>query len=271
MKLKNILKYALSETYTILGVLSTFLAVICLVDFNELFPQLGIRALCVLAIFGVSYLAALVKVLLANRATVNLENNREAVLEFGDLFECEDQIVIPVNDSFDTLVNDIVIAKTSIHGQFVLKYFGGQEGELDRIITEQLTRAGVCPVGEYNSGEKGGKLKFYPPGTTVPVTVAGKTFYLMAMTHFKGNRVQPDMKMYYTAVLSMLEYLDGCAAGRPVYMPFLGNGLAGIMREKENELVNLLSVLKMSQMRIKNIHIVLHSDMRWRMDLSHIR
>lgn len=267
MKLGKILRFALDETYTILAVLGTFLTVTALIDFNELFPELGTRAVCIVLMFAVSYVIGILKVLFTTKHSVDLGNGRSAVLEFGDLFEKEDQIVIPVNDCFDTLVDDVLISGKSIHGQFIQKYFGGNTAELDRLIDQQLQN--VPAAGQYQAGEKRGKLPYYPPGTVVTVSVRGKEFYLVALTHFSGNVVQPDLKMYYLAVLALLEHLNQRASGRTVYMPFLGAGLARLGRDKDTELNHLLCILKMSSVNITgDIHIVLHSSMRDKIHLS---
>ena len=158
MKLGKILRFALDETYTILAVLGTFLTVTALIDFNELFPELGTRAVCIVLMFAVSYVIGILKVLFTTKHSVDLGNGRGAVLEFGDLFEKEDQIVIPVDDCFDTLVDDVLISGKSIHGQFIQKYFGGNTAELDRLIDQQLQN--VPAAGQYQAGEKRGKLPY---------------------------------------------------------------------------------------------------------------
>lgn len=267
-QIKPILRFALGEVYTFLGVFSTLLTIICLIDFSELVPDFAGRIVCVVIVFAVSYGMAVIRVASTKQTVVDLENGREAVLEYGDLFTSGDRIVIPVNDSFDTLVDDVLIAKSSIHGQFVLKYFEGREKELDRIIEKGLERVKVA--GRYTN--KNGKPLYYPPGTVVPVRVGEKTFYLLALTHFRGNTVEPNMKIYYTAVLTLLEYLNKATAGAPVYIPLLGSGLARINREKENELANLLSILRMSRVKIVGgIHIVLHPDMRGKVNILRYR
>lgn len=187
--------------------------------------------------------------------TVDLCNGRKGSVEFGDLFEKADQIVIPVNDSFDTLVDDIVIARGSVHGQFILRLFERNVDDLNRMIEKELS--GIEPAGTYGD-EKYGKKTYYPLGTAITVIVADKTYYLVALTHFEKNTVKPDLEGYYMALLSLIAFLNDRTAGRPVYLPLLGAGLARLGREKELILENLLSVLRMSETAIVGkLYIVL--------------
>lgn len=124
------IKFAFSEVNTILGVVSAFLTTICVIDFSELCPELSMRICIVCGIFIVAFLAAFIKTMCTRRVKVDLNDGRMAIVECGDLFSGGEVIVIPVNDSFDTIVDDIIIAKKSIHGQFVKRFFDNHVEEI---------------------------------------------------------------------------------------------------------------------------------------------
>ena len=50
-----------------------------------------------------------------------LINNTEVNVIFGDIFKCEGKKVIAFNEYFDTLVDDVIIAKKSLNGQAITK------------------------------------------------------------------------------------------------------------------------------------------------------
>lgn len=128
--------------------------------------------------------------------------------------------------------------------------------DLNWMIEKELS--GIEPAGTCGE-EKYGNKTYYPLGTAITVLVAGKTYYLVALTHFEKNTVKPDLEGYYTALLSLIAFLNDRTAGRPVYLPLLGSGLARLGREKELILDNLLSVLRMSETAIVGeLCIVLH-------------
>ena len=270
MSMKNWtkVKFAFSEVNTILGVVSAFLTVICLIDFNKLFPKLSTRIYIVCGIFLIAFLIAGIKAIFTRNVEVNLGDGRSAVIECGDLFNCGDVVVIPVNDSFDTIVNDTIIAKKSVHGQFVTRFFSNQLEELDNQIERALIN--IRPAGMY-SEQKKGKKPYYPIGTTIVVRSGGKDYYLLALTHFKGDAVQPDLEGYYMAILRLMEYLDAHVSGRQIYLPLIGSGLARLGRRKQQVLENLLCVLKMSRTTmVGKIHIVLHKNDLGKINLHNI-
>lgn len=255
-KIWPVIRFAFGEVHTILGVVGVFLTVICLLDVNRLFPEFFTRVLLVTAIFAVAFLTAFVKTVMTRRITVDLCKGRRGCVEFGNLFDKKDQIVIPVNDAFDTLADDHVIATGSVHGQFITHVIGRNVEYLDQMIERELAK--IPAAGEYGE-EKTGKKRFYPLGTTITVSAAGKTFYLTALTHFEGNTVKPDLPGYYRALFTLIDYLNSQTAGKTVYLPLMGSGLARLGREKELVLENMLTVLRMSETAmVGEMCIVLH-------------
>lgn len=259
------IKYIWGEANVILSVAGVFVTIICLIDFNSIVPKLWVRVLCVIIIFVISFLGAVLKITCVEHVEVDLENSRRAVLEFADLFNEDDQIVIPVNDSFDTIVDDVLIARKSVHGQFVIRYFENNTEYLDDLIKKALK--GYKTEGSYEK-EKLGNRDYYPLGTTITIQAAGKTFYLTALTHFNGCTVEPDLAGYYEAILRLFEYLNKMTAGKAVCMPLLGGGLARLGRTKEHILENLLSILKMNKTALPDkIHICLDKQLKEQINL----
>jgi len=245
----------------ILGALGTLITIICIVDFSVIFPKLWQRILLVFTMFAIAFGVAIVKTILTKSVSVDLGSGRKGIIEFGDLFAKGKRIVIPVNDSFDTKVDEIVITKNSVHGQFVRKIFEGTREELDLLIEKQLKN--ISPQGVYGD-EKSGKKKYYPLGTTIPVEQNGKTYYLFALTHFKGNREEGNLLGYYCAVLRLIEYINNYKAGNPVYIPLLGAGLGRLAKKKEWVLRNLISIFRMSRTSLADdIHIVIYRKNIW--------
>lgn len=256
MKKWTMLEHALSETKTILGVISAFMTIICLIDFNSIFPELHVRIIIVCGIFFIAFLAAVIKTISTRRVEVDLGEGRTAVVEYGDLFERGDTVVIPVNDSFDTIADDITISKNSVHGQFVKHFYEDNTEELNRLIAGELK--GISPLGEYGDEKRGNKV-FYPLGTVICIRTGNKKYYWVATTHFKGNCIQPDLQGYYLAILKLMEYLNAHTSGKDVYMPLIGSGLTRLDKTKQLILENFLTILKMSKTSmVGKVHIVLY-------------
>jgi len=92
---------------------------------------------------------------------------------YGDLFECSDIIIIPVNEYFDALVDNVVISENTIHGVFINKYFSNDEMTLKKLILKGL--GSVKPISKNIKRKKGNKNK-YPLGTVSIVERDGKVF-----------------------------------------------------------------------------------------------
>ena len=60
---------------------------------------------------------------LNRKCTFRIRNNLKINIFYGDLFEQKGNIIIPVNEYFDTIVDDKIIAEKTLHGQFVKKIF----------------------------------------------------------------------------------------------------------------------------------------------------
>lgn len=256
MKKWIIFQHAFHETKTILGIVSAFLTIICLIDFSEIFPQLWIRVLIVCIIFSSAFLAAVLKILFTRRVEVDLGEGRSAVVEYGDLFDTGEHIVVPVNDAFDTLADDILIAKNSVHGQFIKRFYEDNVDELNARIASKLND--VTSSGIYGDDKKGNKI-YYPLGTTINIRIGNQNFYLVAVTHFKGNNVHPDLEGYYISILHLIEYLNSHTSGKDVYLPLIGSGRTRLDKTKQFVLENLLMILKMSKTpMIGKMHIVLY-------------
>lgn len=72
------------------------------------------------------------------KLTIFITKKLKVNIFFGDLFEGKTNIVIPVNEYFDTLVDDKVISSKTLHGMLVRYIFGGNEQNLINQINEQL-------------------------------------------------------------------------------------------------------------------------------------
>lgn len=75
-----------------------------------------------------------------NKIKLKLSDKVKAQIFFGDLFESKEIIVIPVNEYFDTIVDEKIISSNTIHGKFVQKFFGGNEAELKKQIKKELVK-----------------------------------------------------------------------------------------------------------------------------------
>lgn len=198
------------------------------------------------------------------RQSIQLKiNTSDVEVKFGDIFsEHADFKVIPFNEYFDTLVDDKVIAESSLNGQYIKKFFTDKVGELDRIIStdDHLPEAVIFE----NTNRPVGKKTVYKLGTICIV----KDYLLTALTHFDAdNRAYLDIKDYISGLLNFWNEVDRTYAGKTVALPVLGSGITrfkGYGNISDQELLELIIwTFKVSPVKFAHpskMKIVVHKD-----------
>ncbi len=120
-----------------------------------------------LGLLSIALIYALYSIRERTEVELSLSDKVKAKIFYGDLFKSEGIIVIPVNDYFDTIVDNKIVSSNTLHGMFIQSVFGGNEAELKRQLKRELDK--YEPL-EINSGRKSGNKKSYPLGTVCQVT-----------------------------------------------------------------------------------------------------
>jgi hypothetical protein len=82
-------------------------------------------------------------------------------IKFADVFKEDGWKAIAVNDFFDSAVNDYHVAKNSLHGQLISKFWPANTADWDQQIETSLKLIKFSEVARPS-----GKTKKYPIGTT---------------------------------------------------------------------------------------------------------
>ena len=221
-----------------------------------------------IGLFILSLIIAYYKNRSKNKIKLNLSDQVEAKIFFGDLFESNEIIVIPVNEYFDTTVDDKIISSKTIHGKFIKKFFGGNEADLKRQITNGLSQ--YKPL-EINSERKSGNKYKYPLGTVCEVTSDNKIFYLVALTRFNSNhRAVVNNSEYQGVLCDLFSYIEQNSQGRKVSVPLIGAGHSGVKLSKQKLLEFLLFSISLKDdlTLINGVDVVLHESIKKEIDLT---
>lgn len=224
--------------------------------------------LVILTILLISALYALITVWPKNKIKLKLTEKVEANVFFGDLFSAKEIIVIPVNEYFDTLVDEKIISSKTLHGIFVRAYFGGNEADLKKQISNSLN--GIEYV-DMNSGRSSGNKKKYPLGTVCQVKKEDKVFFLVALTKFNENdRAEVKNSEYQRVLCDLFSYIEQNSQGRSISIPLIGSGHSGVSLSKQKLLEFLLfSIgLKDNLTLVGGVNIVLHKSIKNEIDLN---
>lgn len=263
------LKLFLRNTLIALGITSSVVTVlwaIFSVQLNELVKGCEWYFLGFIVLTNIIY--GVVSVLPKTKVKLKLGENLKVDVSFGDIFEKDGIVVIPVNDYFDTLVDEKVVSSNTIHGIFVKRFFGGNEKQLKRLISSSLKN--IVPI-EINKARKQGNQSRYPLGTVACVPYNGKSYYLVALTRFNGNHRAEVTKSEYQRVLcDLFDYVEQNSQGNRVNVPLIGGGHSGLDLPKQKLLEFLLLSISLNDKLslINGLEVVLHQGIKNEISLN---
>jgi hypothetical protein len=262
-------KIFISNTMIVLGSISSIVTVVSAFISSEaanLVKDNPLINLAVIAIIAISYGSYSVRK--KYEVELKLSDRVKANVFFGDIFQYDGITIIPVNDYFDTLVDNNVVSSNTLHGIFIKKFFGGNENNLREQITSGLSN--VVPI-DTNSNRTIENNKRYPLGTVCEVKNDGKVFYLVALTRFNENhRAEITNSEYQDVLCRLFAFIEQKSQGRKVNIPLIGGGHAGVKFSKQKLLEFLLFSIALSDnlTLINGVNVVLHESVKDEIDLS---
>jgi hypothetical protein len=192
------------------------------------------------------------------KITLKIRNTRIQVA-VGDIFKEDGKKIIPFNEYFDTIVDDVIVAKKSLHGQYIQNMVPNTE-EFDNKI---VTTLGSGPISRTDKKRALGKTIAYKLGTIYK----DNDYWLLAYSKFdKNNKAYLSVQDYAECYMNMWSEVDKYHAGNSVCMPVIGSG--GIVRINDNTpqllLENILWTFRLSGInlgRTATLKIVVHQSM----------
>ena len=188
-------------------------------------------------------------------------NNSKAEVKIGNIFEEEGLKVIAFNEYFDSLVNEKVIASSTLNGQFINNYVN-DINELNKEILENKHLS--SRKLENNTSRREGNTQKYALGSIHE----HNDYLLTAFTKFdEDNRAFLKMSDYINCLLNFWNEIDIIYANRSVIIPLLGTGITRLkdydtMSEQE-KLELLLWSFKVSRIKFTypaKVTVVIHES-----------
>lgn len=172
---------------------------------------------------------------IASRGTIVVEAMYGNVLEIKKEKKEESKpvIVIPVNSSFDTVVEDDqsivdrIVEGTSIHGQWLKKYGPDKKSinKIDNEISKYIQDKKMAPINCLTN--KRGKKEIYKLGSHVFIERDDYSFLLFALTEFDEHNkvIKKDADIFADLMKILIDITDECP-GKHVYIPVMGTKIA---------------------------------------------
>jgi len=219
MKVSPFDKRVLNKFYAFLGAISVITSIVFLFAGIEDKDKPIAGAVALGAILLV-YIGILIH---ANvRRSIRLKiNTSEVEVYFGDIFEDTAELkAISFNEYFDTQVDDKIISKGSLHGQFIEKLYAGRVDALDDIIAadEHLPEM----IAGENPTRLAGKKTKYKLGTVC----MAEEYLLIALSRFDANnKAFLEISDYIGCLLAFWNEVDSVYNERTLALPVLGSGI----------------------------------------------
>ena len=191
-------------------------------------------------------------------------------VKFGDIFEDEGVVVIPVNEFFDGMLGDHV-SETSLHGVFIKKILGGQAQSFFRLTEEALHSVTAEQVQR-----ESGRDKRYPIGTVASVDINDKRYLLTALsrTNILTLKASATVHELWDCLMGTWREARISSNGNRILVPLIGSGLSGVGLPSKNLteiiLTSLLYCTKQQKIA-DNVTLVLHPRLKKEIDLEAIR
>lgn len=225
-----------------------------------------------IGLLGLIYLAIWVWSNNLNKIDINVEGS-EVTIKVGDIFSESGLKAIAFNEYFDTVVDNKIIAESSLNGIFIQKHLDEPISELDRHIENYSFEKDEKL--DNNLERKLGKKLRYQIGTICVY----KDFLLAAFTKFDNdNKAVLTMPEYLEFLINFWDKVNKVYAQQSVSTPVFGSGITRIKGHKtisdEDLLKIMLWTFRISEMRFKypaKLTIVIHKDKIDRINLLDIK
>ncbi|WP_197202490.1 Thoeris anti-phage system NAD(+) hydrolase ThsA [Bacillus safensis] len=177
--------------------------------------------LMVVALSLVIIIFRFIRLLFLSNITLNL-NGSEVEIKKGNIFEVprNNYKVIAFNEFFDTQVDDVIIARETLNGQYINRYYSEQDiSKLDQEIKDDVK----LKIEEKNVERPlGGKTTRYTLGSVFK----DMDFFLVAFSKFdRENRAHLKLNEYASCMLNVWNEVNTLHASKEVFIPLLGSGI----------------------------------------------
>ena len=190
------------------------------------------------------------------KKSINLQiRGMKVSICYGDIFSCKELKVIGCDTHFDSRIDDVVIAKKSLHGQLFLQH--GVVKDIKKAIRKEAERL--------NLAKDDSDLYDFPLGTIIRYdnNSDNNGYLMLALTKLnKDFKACSDIVTFESTLMKMWHEIDRVYASTDVAIPLLGTGItrfSDIQKDRETLLRCMLCTLNNSGITLNaNIKILIY-------------
>lgn len=196
------------------------------------------------------------------------------VIKSGDIFKEDGLKAIAFNEYFDTRVDDKIIAKKSLNGQFILNHIDDVDKLNSDIESDDDLKNSI--IGK-EVKRKQGKTTKYKLGSSILID---DEYILTAFSRFnKNNQAELTIQEYVNFLLTFWNEINRLYAQRSVTVPVFGAGITRFKNGFEdidiNELLRIMVwTFKISKIKFAypaKLTIIVHDDLLSQVNLYELK
>ncbi len=196
------------------------------------------------------------------------------VIKSGDIFKEDGLKAIAFNEYFDTRVDDKIIAKKSLNGQFILNHIDDVDKLNSDIESDDDLKNSI--IGK-EVKRKQGKTTKYKLGSSILID---DEYILTAFSRFnKNNQAELTIQEYVNFLLTFWNEINRLYAQRSVTVPVFGAGITRFKNGFEdidiNELLRIMIwTFKISKIKFAypaKLTIIVHDDLLSQVNLYELK
>ncbi|WP_155970401.1 macro domain-containing protein [Streptococcus ruminantium] len=196
------------------------------------------------------------------------------VIKSGDIFKEDGLKAIAFNEYFDTRVDDKIIAKKSLNGQFILNHIDDVDKLNSDIESDDDLKNSI--IGK-EVKRKQGKTTKYKLGSSILID---DEYILTAFSRFnKNNQAELTIQEYANFLLTFWNEINRLYAQRSVTVPVFGAGITRFKNGFEdidiNELLRIMIwTFKISKIKFAypaKLTIIVHDDLLSQVNLYELK
>lgn len=245
--LRKIIMFLKIIIYPALAISSIFITILSFYPLS--YTILGLPWTLWVVLFCI-LLVIIINVSVFLKISIKFDKYRNVLIKRGDILNSKNGIVIiPVNEYFDTIVDDKIVSSNSLHGKFIKKFFKDNINKLNSEIENSLRGSDY----ENNEQRYNGNIKKYKIGTVARIEYSNNIYLLLACTHFNNeNMAGIDLYEYYYSIIKLLDYIHSKYYDKDIYIPLIGSsGLNRLELNKIDILINMISIINSYKKKLK--------------------
>lgn len=262
----------------LIGIAGTIFSILSFVLSIWSWDELGVsgydKVYILIAIVFFSFFAAVIWTIVSKRKKKWQQGNASIEILYGDVIKIgftkkrlkygKRIVVIPVNTHFDTIVNDEIVASSTIHGQWINHLCENDETafSISNKIQAQIRSQNV-DESHVDLSKKGNQTA-YPLGTVVKYDYGNTIFYLIAISEYDTDlKAHCSKEQFHFVVKSLIDFYDTFGQGYPIYIPLFGTELSrvGISESESMQIIVDLCMLYREKIHGK-VNIVVYEKHR---------